>query len=582
MPSHSLAAASAADRRRPGLVAGIGIRQVRITCGLILFCYLLSHFANHALGNISYAAMEEGLDYHMAFWRDPVVAALFYTAAIVHWSLGLWALYQRRQFRYARPEITQLVLGLSIPFLLATHFIGLRLRATLFGIDLYYAQALISYWVTRPYMHWIQFVLLVVAWTHGCIGLYFWLRLKRFFIVAGPYLLAAAVLIPTLALLGLVQGAREVIALDAQPEWHASNFPPEIFGTEAQRSTLDSIVLYFPIGYAAVLALIFAARGVRRLRERSGGLISLSYPDGQVVRVPKGWSVLEASLLNGIPHASVCGGRARCSTCRIRIVGDVAALPPPSPREAFVLDRVGAGGDPAVRLACQLRPLADLAFYLVFPPQTSAGSLRRSGLLKVGEERYVVCMFVDMRRSTAIAEKRLPFDTVFLINRFLAAVSHAVEEAGGRPNQFVGDGLLALFGLDRDPETACREAIAAIGGIAANVDKLNTEFAHDLREPIRFGIGVNGGEVIVGDIGYKQHLVFTALGDAVNVAARLQDMTKEFGCEALISDDVCRRAGLAPGALQAHEVAIRGRSAPLHVRAVEDARRVIAEVGPRL
>ena len=306
-------------------------------------------------------------------------------------------------------------------------------------------------------------------------------------------------------------------------------------------------------------------------------VISLSYPDGQVVRVPKGWSVLEASLLNGIPHASVCGGRARCSTCRIRIVGDVAALPPPSPREAFVLDRVGAGGDPAVRLACQLRPLADLAFYLIFPPQTSAGSLRRSGLLKVGEGRYVVAHVLRRHAPLdSIAEKAAVRHGVSH-QPVPRGVSHAVEEAGGRPNQFVGDGLLALFGLDRDPEAACRGAIAAIGGIAANVDKLNTEFAHDLREPIRFGIGVNGGEVIVGDIGYKQHLVFTALGDAVNVAARLQDMTKELGCEALISDDVCRRAGLAPDALPAREVAIRGRSAPLHVRAVEDARRVLTD-----
>ena len=117
----------------------------------------------------------------------------------------------------------------------------------------------------------------------------------------------------------------------------------------------------------------------------------------------------------------------------------------------------------------------------------------------------------------------------------------------------------------------------AIGRIAVNVDKLNTEFAHDLREPIRFGIGVNGGEVIVGDIGYKQHIVFTALGDPVNVAARLQDMTKELGCEALISDDVYRRAGLAPDVLPAREVAIRGRSEPLHVRLVEDARRAMTD-----
>ena len=109
---------------------GIGVRQVRITCGLILFAYLLSHFANHALGNVSYAAMEAGLEWHMRFWRYPVVVAAFYTAAITHWALGLWALYERRQFRYAGPEISQLVLGLSIPFLLVNHFVAVRLRAS--------------------------------------------------------------------------------------------------------------------------------------------------------------------------------------------------------------------------------------------------------------------------------------------------------------------------------------------------------------------------------------------------------------------------------------------------------------------
>src|SRR6185436_17852373 len=135
-------------------------------------------------------------------------------------------------------------------------------------------------------------------------------------------------------------------------------------------------------------------------------------------------------------------------------------------------------------------------------------------------------LFVDMRGSTKLAEKRLPFDTVFIVNRFLGAVSQAVIESGGRPNQFVGDGMLALFGLASSRRQACRQALKAAALIAANVDELNKFLEHDLREPLRFGIGINGGEVIVGDIGYRDHMVFTALGDPVNVAARLQDMTK--------------------------------------------------------
>jgi adenylate cyclase len=545
----------------------IGIRQVRIVCGLVLFSYLISHYVNHALGNISFAAMETGLVYHRGFWRNPIVAFVFYTAAITHWGLGLWALYERRQFRYPLVEIAQLVLGVSIPLLLVIHFVGNRLQQPLFGRDLAYANVMIAYWVNRPYVHWIQYALIVVVWTHGCIGLHYWLRLKPWFAKAAPYLLAFAVLLPTLALLGLVQGAREAIALNAQPEWKAAHFGPGKSATPAERALMDEIIFQFPFYYAGVLLIIFAARGARVWRERRGGVVSLSYANGRVVRVPNGTSVLEASLRHGIPHASVCGGKARCSTCRIRVIGNLRDLPKPSRREAFVLERVGASADPAVRLACQLRPLRDLKFDVVFLPHLTAETMHRATHAHSGEERYLVCMFVDMRHSTALAEKRLPFDTMFLINRFVQAVSRAVEEAGGQPNQFLGDGVLALFGLECAPEVACRQALAAIERIAANVDRLNAQFAEDLPQPIRFGIGVNGGEVIVGDVGYKDRVVFTALGDAVNVAARLQDLTKELDCEALVSEDVWRRAGIATGA-SAKDVAIRGRSDPLSVRVV--------------
>jgi adenylate cyclase len=287
--------------------------------------------------------------------------------------------------------------------------------------------------------------------------------------------------------------------------------------------------------------------------------------------VPKGLSVLEASLRYNVPHASVCGGRARCSTCRIRVIGDCTGLPPPSPREAFVLNRVGAS-DLSIRLACQLRPAADLSFFQLFLPHTMSASNQASNPTRIGQERYLVSMFVDMRGSTRLAEHRLPFDTVFIVNRFLGAVSQAVIECGGKPNQFVGDGELALFGLTASPQTACRQALRAAAMIAANIDELNQFLSHDLREPIRFGIGIHGGEVIIGDVGYRDHMVFTALGDAVNVAARLQDMTKTLGCEVVLSEEVRSTAGLPADQLPQQEVAIRGRAEPMIVRYITDAR----------
>jgi adenylate cyclase len=157
-------------------------------------------------------------------------------------------------------------------------------------------------------------------------------------------------------------------------------------------------------------------------------------------------------------------------------------------------------------------------------------------------------------------------------------VSQAVIECGGQPNQFVGDGQLALFGLATGPQTACRQALRAAAMIAANVQELNQFLKHDLREPIQFGIGIHGGEVIIGDIGYRDHMVFTALGDAVNVAARLQDMTKTLACEAIVSEEVRITAGLPADSLPHQEVVIRGRTEPMTVRSVTDAKTLSALV----
>jgi adenylate cyclase len=560
-----------ADAPPLAFLRGIGVRQVRLISGLILFSYLLSHYINHALGNISLAALEYGLWFHVAFWQSPIGTLLLYPALFVHGSLGLWALYRRRYFRWKAAEITQLALGLLIPLMLCTHLIGERLAFSLYGLHRTYAFALYTFWVARPDLGVMQATLILVAWIHGCIGLYFWLRLKSFFRRVAPVLLGLVVLLPALALLGFYQQGRAVRSLAEAPAWRAQVLAPNAVGTATERSNLVRIRDGFLWFYAGAILFVFAARGVRFVNERRHGTIKLSYPD-RMVRVPKGLSVLEASYRHGIPHANVCGGKGRCSTCRIRIVGDPSGLPRPSPREGYVLNRIGAAADPAIRLACQLRPTKDLAIAPLLPPQIGTAFLRGRRRMHPGEERYVVIMFVDMRGSTQMAADQLPYDTVFIVNRFLGAVANAVTQAGGKVNQFLGDGLLALFGVDADAGTACRQALRAAAATAANVEEMNRELAAAARSPVRFGIGINGGDVVVGDIGYGENIAYTALGDAVNVAARLQELTKEFTCQAVISDEVCKLSGLVDGALAAiDEVKVRGHPEPVFVRKFADA-----------
>jgi adenylate cyclase len=553
------------------MTRGIGVRQIRIGCGLVLFAYLISHFLNHALGNISLDALAIGVRFHILFWQFLPVAIVFYTAALVHCGLGIWALYQRRQFKWRAIEPLQLVLGLSVPALIIGHIVGVRLGETLFANEKLYPQELYSFWVAHPYKIWMMPTVLVIAWVHGCIGLYFWLRMKAFFDRSAPYLLAAAVLIPTLALLGFYQAGRRVVDDSASADWHAQNLSSRQVGTPSEQDALDEIADGALIFYFGLIGLALLAKGARTLNDRRAGMITLSYSNGRKVRIPKGFSVLEASLRHNLPHASVCGGRARCSTCRIRVISDSGVLPAPSKREAFVLGRVGAT-DPSIRLACQLRPTEDLAFFQLFLPHEMSANAHASYPQRIGRERYLVSMFVDMRGSTRLAEQRLPFDTVFIVNRFLNAVSQAIVACGGQPNQFAGDGELALFGLHSNRQTACRQALKAAATIAANIEELNRFFGEDLREPIGFGIGIHAGEVIVGDIGYRDHMVFTALGDAVNVAARLQDMTKTLSSEVILSEEVRATAGLPDDALPRQEVAIRGRTELMRVHYVKQAK----------
>jgi len=305
-----------------GYIRSVGVRQIRLACGLVLFAYLLSHFINHALGNISPDALATGVRYHIAFWKSLPIAMAFYTAASAHAGLGIWALYQRRQFHWKAIEPIQLVLGLSIPALIITHLAGVRLDDVLFEHQKLYPQVFYSYWIIWPYKMWLMFIVLIVSWVHGCIGLYFWLRMKAFFKTAAPFLLAVAVLIPTLAMLGLYQGGRRVVHDSGTAQWKADNLSRRQVGTAAEQDIIDSIIDYFLIGYVGLIGVVLIARGVRTWNERRGGMINLSYGNGRTVRVPKGLSVLEASLRNDVPHASICGGRARCSTCRIRVIGD--------------------------------------------------------------------------------------------------------------------------------------------------------------------------------------------------------------------------------------------------------------------
>jgi len=393
------------------------IRRLRLATGLVLFAYVATHLANHALGLVSLPAMDIGREWFLGLWRNPLGTVALYGSLLLHFALALWALYGRRSLRMPALEALQLVFGLSILPLLTAHAVGTRLGFEWFGFNDTYAPVLLNFWKLRTDLGVRQALLLVIVWTHGCIGVHLWLRLKPWFSRAAPWLVALAVLVPVLALLGFADGGREVQRYTEQPGWAESAIAAAHVPGAKERILLDHAVEDLLLVFAVSVLLTLFARQVRRINESGAGAVRVRYPDGRTVAVPRGYSVLEASRSAGIPHASVCGGRGRCSTCRIRVVGGLLSLPPASPEELAVLKRIGAA--PNVRLACQLRPTNDLSILPLLPANATA----RDGFAQpdylTGKEQEICVLFADLRGFTRLSERKMPYDVVFYLNRYL-------------------------------------------------------------------------------------------------------------------------------------------------------------------
>lgn len=242
-------------------------------------------------------------------------------------------------------------------------------------------------------------------------------------------------------------------------------------------------------------------------------------------------------------------------------------LPPAGAEEAALLKRVGATAD--VRLACQLRPVADLA---VLPLLPVGAATRGAPDYLQGDEREICVLFADLRGFTRFAERKLPYDVVFFLNRYFETMGSAIERAGGVPNQFTGDGVMALFGLESGPEQGCRDAIAAAIAMAQGIAEMSAGLAEELSEPLRIGIGIHTGPTVVGRMGRGVAMYLTAVGDTVHVASRLQDLTKQYHCQLIVSELAAARAGVDVSAFPRQEIAVRNRNAPIAIRTIDDAR----------
>ncbi|ABR61196.1 2Fe-2S iron-sulfur cluster binding domain-containing protein [Sinorhizobium medicae] len=538
-------------------------KKMHLISGAVLGIFVLCHFSNHALGLVSIGAMEVGRRIFTSVWHSVPGTVVLYGALLLHFLMALDSLYRRQTFRMPAGEALKIVFGLSLPFLLVPHVVATRVEPLLTGIYPDYAGILRTLWSSSINAS-RQSLALIVVWGHACLGAWFWMRGRAWFPRYETLLYTVALLVPIFALLGFVNGARSLERDYAEHGGYGDRAYAGASQERADPAVLESIRLAFYGGFAALIGATLALRAMP-----ARGRIRIRYPDGRVAAVSLGFSVLEASRAAGIPHVSVCGGRGRCSTCRVRITQGLENQPAPEAAELATLTRIGAPEN--IRLACQFRPVHNVSVVPILNTDSIGVKTQIARQNAGGRERRVAVLFCDLRDFTRIAEHRLPYDTVFLLNRYFEVVGEAVEGSGGVIDKFIGDGALAIFGLKTPLPEACRQALSAAARLSQGIRALNQTFEGELDQPLRLAIGLHAGPAIIGEMGYGQATSLTAVGDTINTASRLEGLAKEHDAELAVSAELVQRAGLAFEGHRRLEISLRGRQATLETWIVGDA-----------
>jgi adenylate cyclase len=287
------------------------------------------------------------------------------------------------------------------------------------------------------------------------------------------------------------------------------------------------------------------------------------------VMVTENQSLLEASLLAAVPLFHVCGGQARCSTCRVLVLEGVTSLTEPTDSEKLLMSRMQF--PPNVRLACQayitgsgvkvariIRDETDIDLYTGI---TANGSTQH-----IATEKEVALFFLDVRNFTVFVESHLPSDVIHIVRKLFTSVQAVIAQNNGKVIETAGDGLYAVFGLDHDIGESVRSAVHSGFSILEELERLNRSyFGKYFCSAIEIGIGIHEGMAIGGTIrlGNENHLV--VMGYPVNIAARLQTATRELNNNFIISSAVADRL---PDMLPAHQttfVHLKGIPEPVEV-----------------
>ena len=542
------------------------IRRARMYSGLVIFLYVTVHLVNHSTGLISLEAMEGLRQRVSAFNRHIIVTVILYAALLVHALLGFQHLLTRRSFKMSAKDWIQLVTSFILPLALLPHMLASSYAPRFKDAQANYKLVLDGTLEDGGIYFMGLFVIFV--WVHGIIGITSMVKFHPVYQKYKNAFLVISWLLPILAVLGAFTASKELATgiennkVSMAQVYAASNIGKDLEAELMQTS--DMLMLNYLYVLLAVTLFVFVVHQLRKAFRK----IKITYPNGKEVRVTKGTSILEASREHRIGHVSMCGGRGRCSTCRVRVMSDLEALPPRNGIERVVAERLSLQDN--VRLACQLRPTSSLEVRpLVNAPIENLTTEDRESLC--GREEEIVVMFVDLRGFTAISEKLLPYDTVYLLNQYFKIAGEAIVQSGGRIDKFIGDGIMALFTDGVGVEENSKNALLAAGKLAEGLKELSSDTTSDFGSDLKFGVGIHAGTSVVGAMGYGENITDTAIGDCVNVASRLEQLTKEEECQLIITSDLYQRSGLPVQASFEKNVTVKGKSEAFKISAFKDA-----------
>jgi adenylate cyclase len=528
-------------------------RNLSLISGLILFAFAATHFLNHAIGLFQLEAMDEVQQWRLAVTRSWPGSIVLGAALLIHILFGLLKTARRGTLRLPPWELTQIMLGLAIPLLLLPHIIDTRVAMTAFGVQDSYLYELARLW---PAAAFTQAALLLAVWAHGCLGIHYWLKFRALYATLQPILLLLAIALPLAALAGFAVSGRAVAGLISDPAI-ADRVKDVTHWPDA--SSDERLVWYRVLArivFAALLALTAIVILLRRFGMLAAPKLTVSYAGGSKIQSAIGPTLLEISRANGVAHASACGGRARCGTCRVRIDDSTASLPPPGFAERFTLARVGAPDN--ARLACQIRPRGSLSVTRLVrvsdegPPLAAA-----AGADDAGVHKPLCLLHLQIRDIDGISRDQVPYDVMFILNEFFAVAGAAIDQNHGWVDKFLGDGLMAVFGQQRGQEIGCRDALLAARAIDIALDRLNEKVAAEIGYPVTASIGLHAGSFFLGRIGLGKISVLSVVGPGTEVPLQLAGAAEANGWQMALSMEAAQCAGVADLGAR-HAVAISG------------------------